>query len=119
MIFQIGKNYELQWHGLTEKSGTIRPKYTSVTKLGNGDLFHYGWNIWNHFKPVKKNKQEDIAYFLKTLFAQPLKKVEVATIRKKLTFSEGKYKIKIENALRLQQGVYCWQKQSANNNEVI
>jgi len=76
-------------------------KPVSVTKLGNGDLFHYGWNIWNHFKPVKKNKQEDIAYFLKTLFAQPLKKVEVATIRKKLTFSEGKYKIKIENALRL------------------
>ena len=35
-------------------------KPVSVTKLGNGDLFHYGWNIWNHFKPVKKNKQEDI-----------------------------------------------------------
>lgn len=71
----------------------------NVKDLSNGDLFHYGWNIWNHFKSIKHNKQEEIAYFLKVVFARNLKDVELQTIQKKLTYNIGKYKIKLEKKL--------------------
>lgn len=63
-----------------------------VKDLQNIDLYHFGWNIWNHFRI---NKQEDIALFLKIVFARNLKDVDVDTIRKKLTFNEGKSSIKL------------------------
>lgn len=67
-----------------------------VKNLQNIDLYHFGWNIWNHFRI---NKQEDIALFLKTVFAKPLKDADIDTIRKKLTFNEGKYKIYLQKTL--------------------
>ncbi|WP_306541219.1 hypothetical protein [Dysgonomonas sp.] len=67
-----------------------------VKDLQNIDLYHFGWNIWNHFRI---NKQEDIALFLKTVFAKPLKDADIDTIRKKLTFNEGKYKIYLQKTL--------------------
>lgn len=63
-----------------------------VKDLQNIDLYHFGWNIWNHFRI---NKQDDIALFLKIVFAKNLKDVDTDTIRKKLTFNEGKCKIQI------------------------
>lgn len=69
-----------------------------VKDLQNIDLYHFGWNIWNHFRI---NKQEDIALFLKTVFDRNLKDVDIDTIRKKLTFDEGKYKIKLIKPLSL------------------
>lgn len=63
-----------------------------VKDLQNIDLYHFGWNIWNHFRI---NKQEDITLFLKIVFAKNLKDVDTDTIRKKLTFSEGKSGIKL------------------------
>lgn len=71
----------------------------NVKDLNNGDLFHYGWNIWNHFKSVKHNKQEEIAYFLKVVFARNLKDVDKDTIRKKLTFGEGEFLIGINKLI--------------------
>lgn len=65
-------------------------KSVTIKDLSNGDLFHFGWNIWNHFRI---NKQEDIALFLKIVFARNLKDVDTDTIRKKLTFDDGKFKI--------------------------
>lgn len=64
-----------------------------VKDLQNIDLYHFGWNIWNHFRI---NKQEDIALFLKIVFAKNLKDVDTDTIRKKLTFNEGKVKIELD-----------------------
>ena len=61
-----------------------------VKDLQNIDLYHFGWNIWNHFRI---NTQEDIALFLKIVFARNLKDVDIDTIRKKLTFNEGKFEI--------------------------
>lgn len=52
-----------------------------VKNLQNIDLYHFGWNIWNHFRI---NTQEDIALFLKIVFARNLKDVDAGTIRKKL-----------------------------------
>lgn len=72
------------------------PKSVTIKELSNGDLFHFGWNIWNHFKSTLKNKQEDIAQFLKIVFAKNLKDVDTDTIRKKLTFNEGKFRIELE-----------------------
>ncbi|MBF0577554.1 hypothetical protein [Dysgonomonas sp. GY617] len=69
-----------------------------VKDLQNIDLYHFGWNIWNHFR---MNKQEDIALFLKIVFAENLKDVDTDTIRKKLTFNEGKVKIGLEKEIVL------------------
>lgn len=67
-----------------------------VKDLQNIDLYHFGWNIWNHFRI---NTQEDIAFFLKVVFTRNLKDIDIDTIRKKLTFDEGKYKIGIYRKL--------------------
>ena len=67
-----------------------------VKDLQNIDLYHFGWNIWNHFRI---NKQEDIALFLKIVFSRNLKDVDTDTIRKKLTFDEGKLKISLQKKL--------------------
>ena len=67
-----------------------------VKDLQNIDLYHFGWNIWNHFRI---NKQDDIALFLKIVFAKNLKDVDTDTIRKKLTFNEGKRKIILQEKL--------------------
>ena len=53
------------------------------------DLMHFGWNI---SRPFGK-KREDIALFLKHTFAHSLKDVEVSSIQRKLTNTEGKYLI--------------------------
>lgn len=53
------------------------------------DLMHFGWNI---SRPFGK-KREDIALFLKHTFAHTLKDVEVSSIQRKLTNTEGKYLI--------------------------
>lgn len=74
----------------------IVSKSVTIKNLSNGDLFHFGWNIWNRFQPIRGNKQEDIAIFLKIVFKNPLADVEISTIKKKLTFNQGKYKIKLE-----------------------
>ena len=42
------------------------------------DLFHFGWNIWNHFKV---GKQDEISQFLKQVFAITFKDVEVGSIK--------------------------------------
>ncbi|HML66682.1 MAG TPA: hypothetical protein PKC55_17795 [Dysgonomonas sp.] len=67
-----------------------------VKNLQNIDLYHFGWNIWNHFRI---NRQDDIALFLKIVFVKNLKNVDIDTIRKKLTFNEGEYKIMIVSVL--------------------
>ena len=42
------------------------------------DLFHFGWNIWNHFRV---GKQDEISQFLKQVFAITFKDVEVGSIK--------------------------------------
>lgn len=71
-------------------------KSVSVNELSNGDIFHFGWNIWNRSQPTRKSKLENIATLLKMVFEKQLRDVEIDTIRKKLTFNKGKYKIKLE-----------------------
>jgi hypothetical protein len=61
--------------------------------LSTLDLLHFGWNIWNHFRISNQN---NAAYFLKLVFAIPLKDMEVETIKKHLKDDELKGIIKIQ-----------------------
>ncbi len=65
-----------------------------VNELSVLDIYHFGWNIWKHFGKI--HNQEDVAIFLKKVFAELLKDVEVGTIPKNLTRDESKGIIKIE-----------------------
>lgn len=67
-----------------------------VKELTINDLRHFGWNIWNHFKP---RKQEDIAYFLKIVFSDVFKEAEVESIKRHLRDDEKKGVIKIEKKI--------------------
>jgi hypothetical protein len=63
-----------------------------VKELSALDLCHFGWNIWNYFKP---RNQMDIASFLKTVFPVVFKGVEVKSIKRHLKDDELKGVIKI------------------------
>lgn len=76
----------------------IRP--IEVKKLTSLDIYHYGWNIWNHFKA---SKQIEIAYFLKAVFPDILHDVEIETIKRHLKDDELKGSIKIRKSLHTQQ----------------
>ena len=65
-------------------------------ELSTTDIFHFGWNIWNYFKA---GKQVDIARFLKNVFPDILKDVEVETIKSHLKDDELKGVIKIKESL--------------------
>jgi hypothetical protein len=69
----------------------LRPIKTSK-ELSTIDASHFGWNIWNHFRV---GKQIDIACFLKKVFPDILKDVEVETIKRHLKDDELKGIIKI------------------------
>ena len=49
------------------------------------DLRHFGWNIWNFFKP---RSQMDIAYFLKIVFPDTFNDAEVESIKRHLKDDE-------------------------------
>ena len=49
-------------NGKTDFSNHV---FVKVKKLSNLDLYHFGWNFWNHFKVVQ---QDETALFLKTIF---------------------------------------------------
>jgi len=60
------------------------------------DLFHFGWNIWNHFRV---GKQDEISQFLKQVFATTFKDVEVGSIKSHLRDDEMKGTIPIVQSL--------------------
>ena len=61
------------------------------------DIYHFGWNIWNHFQV---SDQVQMARFLKTVFSHTLREVDdVETIKKKLKIFEPKCKIQIRENL--------------------
>ena len=60
------------------------------------DLRHFGWNIWNFYKP---RNQMDIADFLKIVFPDIFKEAEVESIKRHLKDDELKGIIKIREKL--------------------
>lgn len=49
----------------SNKEKISNSKLIETAGLSNLDLYHFGWNIWNHFRPIK---QEEISKLLKTVF---------------------------------------------------
>lgn len=68
-------------------------KPVKVKELTALDLRHFGWNIWNYFK---SRNQMDIANFLKIVFPNIFKEVEVESIKRHLKDDELKGIIKIQ-----------------------
>lgn len=60
------------------------------------DLYHFGWNIWKHFRV---GKQVVIANLLKVIFREKLLDVEVKTIKSHLKDEEEKGRIIIKEDL--------------------
>ena len=60
------------------------------------DISHFGWNIWNHFNI---GKRIEIAVFLKKVFPDILKDIEVESIKSHLKDDELKGIIKIQKSL--------------------
>lgn len=65
-----------------------------VKELTAVDLRHFGWNIWNFYKP---REQEGIANFLKSVFPDIFKDTEVNSIKRHLKDDELKGIIKVQN----------------------
>ena len=64
--------------------------------LTSVDISHFGWNIWNHFNV---GKRIEIVHFLKRVFPDILKDVEVESIKSHLKDEELKGIIKIQKSL--------------------
>lgn len=92
--FHYGKispdSYDVDQLG-TDNLQSIKTKDLSII-----DLRHFGWNIWNFFKP---RNQMDIAHFLKIVFPDILKEAEAESIKRHLKDDELKGIIKIQERL--------------------
>lgn len=73
-------------------------KPVKVKELSAIDLRHFGWNIWNYFKP---RNQMDIANLLKIVFPNIFKDVIAESIKSHLKDDELKGIIKIEENLQV------------------
>jgi hypothetical protein len=65
---------------------TLKPIQIN-NQLTSLDIYHFGWNIWNHFRI---GKQDDIVSFLKSVFPHTLRDAEAETIKKHLKDDERK-----------------------------
>ncbi|MFT3903886.1 MAG: hypothetical protein QM727_11985 [Niabella sp.] len=74
-----------------EKSDFEKIEPIKVKDLSSLDLYHFGWNIWNHFKPIK---QEEVSKLLKMSFFT-LKDIELDSIKSHLKDDPKKGIIKI------------------------
>jgi len=79
-----------------ENSDVKDLKPVKAKELTALDLRHFGWNIWNFFKP---RNQMDIANFLKVVFLDFFREAEVESIKRHLKDEELKGMIKIEERL--------------------
>lgn len=71
-------------------------KPIKVKELSAIDLRHFGWNVWNFFKP---RNQMDMAHFLKIVFPDIFREAEVESIKRHLKDDELKGIIKIKEVL--------------------
>jgi hypothetical protein len=90
------KNVEIYAAGNDLENITIQP--VRVKELTTTDICHFGWNIWNHFDVTD---QWEISRFLKTVFEEKLKGIEIKTIKKKLKIFEPNSTIQIQESLKI------------------
>lgn len=75
-----------------EKKSLVNIKPITTKGLSNLDFYHFGWNIWKHFRV---SKQEEVSFFLKSVFANYLEDIETDTIKSHLKDDDLKGIIKI------------------------
>ena len=92
-IYAVIKAY---FNGVTDFSNYSS---ISVKNLKPLDLYHFGWNIWNHFKDEDRRKQVIIAVLLKAIFPEKLSNNSINTIVSHLKSHKEKGKIKIKEDL--------------------
>jgi hypothetical protein len=74
----------------------IVPVQTPPRRISNNDLYHFGWNLWNHFKNYRQDqRQECVVAWLKAVFSN-LSDVELSTVKGKLTIFDTRGKISIQ-----------------------
>jgi hypothetical protein len=77
----------------------IVPVQVPPRQISNNDLYHFGWNLWNHFKNhLQDQRQECVVAWLKTVFSN-LSDVELSTVKGKLTIYDKKGKISIQKGI--------------------
>ncbi|GAB6011997.1 hypothetical protein [Viscerimonas tarda] len=68
-------------------------------QISNNDLYHFGWNLWNHFKNhLQDQRQECLVAWLKIVFSN-LSDVELSIVKGKLTIYDTKGKISIQKSI--------------------
>jgi len=87
----------VEMYSVGKDLGQITPVKVS-SQLNTADIYHFGWNIWNHFKV---SKQIELASFLKKVFSEILIDVEIDTIKRHLKDDELKGVIKIRKSLSM------------------
>ena len=92
LCLQISLFLASDWADERKEAVRVSPEIKSI------DLMHFGWNIAQLFKKSRK----EIATFLKQTFAQALADVEVSTLQRKLTNTEGKHLIRLQADLLTQ-----------------
>lgn len=79
----------------SKKEGIPNDISVHTKELTNLDLYHFGWNIWNYFRPIK---QEEISKLLKTVFVS-LDDIDLDSIKSHLKDEPQKGNIKIQEDL--------------------
>ncbi|MCW3167909.1 DUF2214 family protein [Chryseobacterium sp. 09-1422] len=79
----------------SKKEGIPNDISVHTKGLTNLDLYHFGWNIWNYFRPIK---QEEISKLLKTVFVS-LDDIDLDSIKSHLKDESQKGNIKIQEDL--------------------
>lgn len=79
----------------SKKEGISNDISVHTKGLTNLDLYHFGWNIWNYFRPIK---QEEISKLLKTVFVS-LDDIDFDSIKSHLKDEPQKGNIKIQEDL--------------------
>ncbi|KQK27576.1 hypothetical protein AR438_00570 [Chryseobacterium aquaticum] len=79
----------------SKKEGIPNDISVHTKGLTNLDLYHFGWNIWNYFRPIK---QEEISKLLKTVFVS-LNDIDLDSIKSHLKDEPNKGNIKIQEDL--------------------
>ena len=79
----------------SKKEGISHDISVHTKELTNLDLYHFGWNIWNYFRPIK---QEEISKLLKTIFVS-LDDIDLDSIKSHLKDEPQKGNIKIQEDL--------------------
>ena len=79
----------------SKKEGISNDISVQTKGLTNLDLYHFGWNIWNQFRPIK---QEEISKLLKNVFVS-LDDIDLESIKSHLKDEPKKGIIKIQENL--------------------